>query len=212
MNKYPYKQVDINTWKRKQHFEYFLSCDEPFHGLMAELDFTIGKQHCDTHAYKYFDYYLFHYMQALQANEAMRLRIVDSEVWCFDQIDSGITIMHEDSTFAYGSIAAHENFQAFCIALEQEKQRVKSRVSLHDPERRIDLIHFSVIPWLHFTGLSHARRFNQADSIPKVTFGKISQKKETFTMPISVHVHHALVDGKDVCDFINDLQNRLNHV
>jgi chloramphenicol O-acetyltransferase type A len=35
-------------------------------------------------------------------------------------------------------------------------------------------IHFSAIPWLNFTSLSHARSYTFPDSSPKISFGKMT--------------------------------------
>uniref|UniRef100_UPI0038F5DD0E CatA-like O-acetyltransferase n=1 Tax=Streptomyces galilaeus TaxID=33899 RepID=UPI0038F5DD0E len=67
-----------------------------------------------------------------------------------------------------------------------------------------DLLHISVLPWLDFMSFSHA--FSQADNfgIPKLVFGKFNAK--TGTMPFSIDVHHALMDGLHVAKFIEHLQ------
>jgi chloramphenicol O-acetyltransferase type A len=36
-----------------------------------------------------------------------------------------------------------------------------------------NVIHFSAIPWLDFTSLSHARSYTFPDSCPKISFGKM---------------------------------------
>ncbi|HAI84531.1 MAG TPA: chloramphenicol acetyltransferase, partial [Chitinophagaceae bacterium] len=54
-----------------------------------------------------------------------------------------------------------------------------------------------------FTSLSHARSFSFADSCPKISFGKMTVNQDKRTMPVSVHVHHALMDGYHVAQFID---------
>jgi hypothetical protein len=59
---------------------------------------------------------------------------------------------------------------------------------------RHNVIHFSAIPWLNFTSLSHARSYT--DSCPKISFGKMMTTDDgTKTMAMSIHVHHGLIDG-----------------
>ena len=74
-----------------------------------------------------------------------------------------------------------------------------------------NLIHFSAIPWLNFTSLSHARSFTFPDSCPKVSFGKMMVSptgKRTIAM--SVHVHHALMDGLHMGQFVDYFQELMN--
>ena len=73
------------------------------------------------------------------------------------------------------------------------------------------MIHFSAIPWLNFTSLSHARSYSYPDSCPKISFGKMTTldngKK---MMPLSVHVHHGLMDGMHVGKFVALFQELMN--
>jgi hypothetical protein len=64
-----------------------------------------------------------------------------------------------------------------------------------------NLIRYSVLSWFDFTSISHARDFAHEDSAPRITFGKITEADGRRTMPVSIHVHHALADGLQVAQF-----------
>jgi chloramphenicol O-acetyltransferase type A len=66
------------------------------------------------------------------------------------------------------------------------------------------------LPWIRFTSISHARSFSFKDCIPKISFGKMTEQKGVKTMPVSIHVHHAIADGSDVGLFVEKLQEILN--
>ena len=89
-----------------------------------------------------------------------------------------------------------------------ELERVKGR---NDLERYAgqDLIRFSVLPWFDFTSISHARSFSVQNSAPQITFGKITEAEGRFTMPVSIHVHHALADGLHVAQFVEQFERYL---
>ncbi len=80
-----------------------------------------------------------------------------------------------------------------------------------DLQRRpgFDLIRYSVLPWFDFTSVSHARQFARRDSAPYITFGKITESAGRHTMPLSIHVHHALVDGSHVAEFLQRFEEAL---
>ena len=48
--------------------------------------------------------------------------------------------------------------------------------------------------------------FSAADSCPSITFGKMTEHDGRRSMPLSIHVHHALVDGRDVGRYLEALQ------
>jgi chloramphenicol O-acetyltransferase type A len=67
-----------------------------------------------------------------------------------------------------------------------------------------------VIPWVAFTSFAHARRHGTEDSVPKIVFGKRHERGGRHRMPVSVEVHHALVDGLHVGRFFEGFQERLD--
>ncbi|MEO1727250.1 MAG: CatA-like O-acetyltransferase, partial [Bacteroidota bacterium] len=57
-----------------------------------------------------------------------------------------------------------------------------------------------------FTSISHARSWRTGDSVPKITFGGYRREGEHIQMPVSVEVHHGLMDGLHVARFLERLQ------
>ena len=73
-----------------------------------------------------------------------------------------------------------------------------------------NIMRHSVLPWIDFTSLSHARLFSKQDSCPFVTFGKMTEHDGKRSMPVAVHAHHALVDGLHVGLYYENLQKQMN--
>ena len=205
-----YKLIDSLTWKRREHFDKWKSFDEPFHGVMVKLNLTKCQLFCDQNNYKIFERYMYHFVNALNEIEPMRYRLVNDQPVVYDEVFSGLVVMRPDETFAYGQLIKTNDFATFREQLKLEKKRIINRGTIHDIEKQQNITHFSVLPWIDFIGLSHARNYGDKDSIPKITFGKITESNNEYFMPMSIHVHHALVDGKDVADFINLFQKKLN--
>ena len=80
---------------------------------------------------------------------------------------------------------------------------------LNETTSRPDVIHFSALPWVRFTGLSHARSFTHPDSCPKVSVGQTYAEGAATLMPVSVNIHHGLADGYHVGLFLAAFQQRL---
>ena len=62
---------------------------------------------------------------------------------------------------------------------------------------------------MSFTSFSHARNWGREDSVPKIAFGKFVKETDRVLLPISVEVHHALVDGVHVGRFFTRLEEAL---
>ena len=90
-------------------------------------------------------------------------------------------------------------------------QSVKERSGLcfNDECARNDVIHFSAMPWIHFSGITHARQLDGKDSVPKISVGKYEMQNEKMMMPVGTFVHHGLVDAYHVHQFLDRLQTEL---
>jgi len=91
-----------------------------------------------------------------------------------------------------------------------EIEKVQNSNNFLPAGSRDNVIHFSAIPWIDFTSISHARNFSYPDSCPKISFGKMTEKDGRKTMSISIHGHHALMDGFHVGLFIDQFQKLMN--
>jgi chloramphenicol O-acetyltransferase type A len=102
------------------------------------------------------------------------------------------------------------DLMVFSENTKTEIERVKKTSGLITRDFEINLIHFSALPWINFTAYSHARSYNWPDSCPKISFGKMDTNEGKKTMALSVHVHHGLLDGYHVGEFVNLFQNLMN--
>lgn len=204
--------LDLDNWKRKEHFNFFKDFEEGFFGFTIKLDLSIAKSLCKNEGISLFIYYHFQAIKALNQIEEFRYRIEGDKVIIYDIIHVTTTILKEDNTFAFSFIPYHENLTEFAQMASKEIQRVKKipGIGFDDNNARKDIIHASTIPWINFESLSHARRLKGDDSAPKLAFGKINEVDGKTEIPFSIHVHHALMDAYHVAKFIDLFQHLLN--
>lgn len=209
MNK---EKIDIESWSRKELFYFFREFAEPFYGMTVDLDVTKLYRNCKENNESVFIHSLYTILKAVNNCDPLRLRIVDGELYRFNKINVSPSIGKKDGTFAFGFMYYDEDFSHFKQHMQEEIQRIETvkGMNLTEDARREDTIHFSAIPWVKFTSLSHARYLKSEESVPKISTGKIHEKDGRMWMPLSIHVHHSLVDGKDVADFIESLQCLFN--
>jgi chloramphenicol O-acetyltransferase type A len=205
-----YKKIDIDLWKRKAHFIFFKNYKEPFLGITVDVDVTNAYQIAKSREFSFFLYYLHKAITAANILESFRYRIKDGEVLLYDVINASATINRENGTFGFSYIAYHQAITKFIAAADIEILRVRNTDQLLPLISGDDVIHFSSLPWIKFTALSHARNLDIQDSCPKISFGKMTDNKGKKSMPVSIHVHHALMDGSDVGKFIECFQNLLD--
>jgi len=204
--------LDIENWNRKEHFMFFKQFEEPFFGLTVEIDCTKAYKAAKEIGASFFVYYLHKTIVAVNAIEPFRYRIIEDAIYIYDTIDISATIMREDQTFGFSFIEYSPDFDVFSKNAFQEIERIKNTSGLFTREFPLDnLIHFSSVPWINFTSLSHARSYTFPDSCPKISFGKMMIADDgKRTMSMSVHAHHGLMDGFQVGQFIDCFQELMN--
>mgnify|MGYP003326435310 FL=1 len=203
-------KVDVQNWDRKDHFEFYSRFKEPYHGVNVSVDITALKELCKKKGDSLFMTYLHRAIIAVNNIEAFRLRIIKGVVYRFDTTHVTMTIARENVPFGFSFVAFNEDFAVFEAEAQKEFTRVRQSKGLDLSVSRENVVHFSALPWIDFTGITHARDLESEDCSPKITFGKITQKDGRWLMPVSVHVHHGLVYGKDVADFIQNFQMQLD--
>lgn len=203
------RRFDLDAWPRKAHFEYFNKFEEPYYGVCVRVDCTAAYAMAKRRGFPFFLYYLYQSVAAANTVQPFRLRIEGEDVFLYDTVDAGSTIARDDGTFGFGYFKYSEDIEQFMAEGLREVARVRATTGL---ERRNlqGMIRYSPVPWLDFTSLSHPRRFSAGDSCPWITFGKMTEIAGRRSMPMSVHVHHALVDGADIGAYVDEFQRRMN--
>ncbi len=203
--------LNIDNWPRKEHFYFFSQFDEPFWGVTVELDCTEAYRKAKETNSSFFVLYLHKSIVAVNRIEEFRYRIDDQDrIVIHDTIHASATITRPDGSFGFSYINFDEDFNVFERHAKKEIERVQNTTDLKPATTSENVVHYSSIPWVKFTAISHARIYSQKNSIPKISFGKLTEKEGKRMMPVSIHVHHGLVDGFHVgnyCDLFQELLN-----
>jgi len=205
------KNLDLEAWNRKEHFDFFKEYDQPFFGLTAEVDVTKAYQVSKKLNASFFLYYLHKSLVAVNRLESFKYRIIDEKkVVIVDSIRAGTTINRPDGTFSFSYLPFYEDFNVFEREALKVIDEIRKTTGLPHTDRSIDVAYFSAIPWVKFTSVEHAMHSKQNDSVPKFAFGKWELKDDKKVMPVAVHAHHALMDGVHVGQFYELFQQLLN--
>ena len=155
----------------------------------------------------------YHYFALRIANEIepFRYRLREGKVLVHDVINGGTTVLQPNENFTFAYFDYEEDFEKFMLAAKRSVKEVQKDDVLFSPHDADDAIHFTTLPWVSFTSFSHARNWKTEDSVPKIAFGKFVKEIDRVLLPISVEVHHALVDGVHVGRFFMRLEEALRN-
>lgn len=197
------RYLDVTTWARRDLFEFFREYTNPYFNICTRLDITRLLERVRARP-KTSISLTYHYVALRAANEIepFRYRLQDGKVFVHDVIHGGTIVLLPNESFNFAYFDYQENFAEFIAEAQQATKAAQGPDAKFTPSPSEDRIHFSVLPWLSFTSFAHARNKGRAESVPKIAFGKFTRENDRTLLPISVEVHHALMDGLHVGKFI----------
>ncbi len=200
--------LDLDAWSRRAQYDFFRTYEQPFFQVCAEVQVSATWRRCREEGHSFFLASWFLCVQAANDVVPFRCRLREEGVWVHERVGLATTVLREDESFAFCHLPDLPTFGAFAgPAAEVVRSACLPASTMDDRPDDDALIHGSTLPWLRFTGFSHARRASARDSIPKIVFGRVSQDhRGEHLMPVAVDVHHALMDGIHVARFFQRLE------
>jgi chloramphenicol O-acetyltransferase type A len=204
------KYLDVPTWGRRHLFEFFRHYTNPYFNICAQIDITRLLEILRTRPVISTSLtYLYFALHTANEIEPFRYRLRGDKVLIHDVIHGGTIVLLPNESFNFAYFDYDQDFEKFITAAQTSTQLAQRDGAAFTPNPGDDRIHFSILPWTSFTSFSHARNLGLEDSVPKIAFGKFIKENERTLLPISVEVHHALMDGLHVGRFLTRLQELL---
>ena len=205
-----YSELNIATWPRRATYEFFKDYEDPFFNFSANVDVTALYAFCKQNELSYALTALYYSQLAANQIREFRIRLLDGRLVEFDSIEATQTILNDDETFSFSYFEARSDVFEFDRAGREALEKYK-RLKTFDVERdRLDLVYYSVIPWVSFTSFKHASRINRTQTVPRIVFGKRFVDGDRQKMPVSVEANHTIMDGLHVGKYFILLQELLN--
>jgi chloramphenicol O-acetyltransferase type A len=204
------KIIDQTTWSRKSQYDFFRQLPAPHFSITSNVDVTFLVNKKNSGGITLFNAILFAIMTAANAVPELRMRFRGDTVIEHEVVHASATVAIEDDRFAFCSIEYVPDWIRFnkgCAeAMEDAKQQDELREHIDDTDEWIFL---SCLPWVNFTALSNPNS-GPDDCIPRISWGKVDDKGLNCSIPVSIQVHHALVDGIHVGKFYEALNDCLS--
>lgn len=196
------RYVDQKKWKRKKHFEFFRKFKNPHFNICTEIEITNTYLYTRKNRSSIFTAVLYAVMKACNELEEFKYRIRRKKVLVHDTVHPGITVLTEGDIYSNCIFKFYEPYGKFLNEYKQALMKAKRSINIGEEQKgRDDLIFISALPWISFTSASNPMDGNPTDSIPRIIWGKHFKKGKKIMIPMSVQVHHALMDGVHVSKF-----------
>ena len=188
--------LDVKNWTRSELFEFFIDYEQPYFNVCSRVDITnlvaFVKARNDLRISVALHYYS---LRLANEIEPFRYRLKEKQILVYDVVHGGTTVLLENESFTYAYFQYERDFEKFARGMTRAVDDVRSGSGALKPTMRDDVIYHTTLPWMTFTSFAHARGKGRGESIPRIVFGKFAEENGRVMLPISVEVHHALMDG-----------------
>lgn len=204
------RTINMQTWPRRQHFELFSTFDHPHFGMNVNVDLTTFYPAAKQQGYSFTVAFTYLLSRAANAVPEFRQRIRGEKVVEHEIVHPSITVLMGEDLFGFCTLEYVEDFGAFAASASERIAHAKENLTLEDEPGQDDLLFITGLPWVSFTSFQHAIHLSPADSVPRFAWGKMFEEAGVLKMPLSVHGHHAVMDGIHMARFYDHLQDYLN--
>ena len=195
------KRIDLDTYPRRDHFNHFCAMAYPYAGVTVDVDVTDLLARCREKGYSF--YLMVLHALALAADEVpeFRRRIDRGGIVEYAECPTSHIELKPDGTYAYCTLRHHMPLADYLAQAESARTAAREGGSIEEEDDVQSMYFISTLPWLHYTQLIQPVACGE-ESNPRITWGKYqANDKGRMMMPLSVLVHHALVDGIHIAKF-----------
>ena len=203
------RYVDMQTWPRRKHFEFYGAFDHPHFGMCANVDLTAFYPAVKQHGHSLTVAIVYVISRASNAIPEFRYRIRAGHVVEHEVVHPSFTILVDEDLFSFCSVDYCEKFPEFAARAAERIASVKAHLDLENDPEKDDMLYMTPIPWVSFTGFMHPMQLHPADSIPRSVWGKFFREGDLIKMPLGAQGHHALMDGVHMGRFYEKVQGYL---
>lgn len=226
-----YRIIDIGTYPRKAHLEYFMSMNYPQFQITADVDVTDLKRFCRERGCSFFLSFL--HVAALTADSIPQFRqrihrLTEEELLLPEHAGcptegplAGIEIReyaegptsHTESAgnemYCYCVLYHHMPWDEYIAGATELQKEARDHGTL-DEDPGIEGFYFpTCIPWIRYTEVVHPMT-DRYDSNPRFSWGKYEEDfRGRLMMPLTVTAHHGLVDGLQAGKFYAGVEKNM---
>ncbi len=202
------RTIEMQSWPRREHFEFFNSYGYPHFGMCANVDLTHFYPVVKERGSSLTLAIVYLISRAVNAIPEFRYRIREQSVVEHETVHPGFTILVDEENFTFCYVPYEEKFSIFEQKAAEKIALVRAEPSLQQ-DFQDDMVYMTSIPWVSFTSFLHPMHLQPGDSIPRFVWGKMFEDGNLLKMPLGAQGHHALIDGLHIGRFYQQIETYL---
>ena len=210
------KEIDLESWKRKDIFNLYYQYDIPQISLCTPLEVSKVYEFAKSKGLSFYFCLCHVFYTALLKFEEFMVRSINEKIVVEDAEYVNIcAIKQGEENFKIITGRYYSDIEKFC---NETKKKLQSQTtfteSLPSNARRSQVIaYMSCTPWFEFTHITHPQDVQKNSFVPHVSFDKmkINEKGERW-VNVSLQVNHAAIDGFLIAKLLDEVKSIINHL
>lgn len=205
------KQIDMNTWNRREHFNFFKDMPYPIYNICFDVDVTKVKEFTKANDIS-FNLAMIHVStSSLNAIDNFKYRLRGEQVILHDLLTPSFADIQKNSDlFKMITVPFERDIKLFEKAASDKAKNQQQYFVLSDFSGRDDFVFYSAIPWITFTGIDHTINLKREDAVPRISWGKYYRNNGRLLLPYNIQVNHMFVDGYHLGMFKEKLDKEID--
>lgn len=206
---YMEQKVNLETWERKDIFQFFEPVSNPFYVVTFRQDVTKLYQYAKKNQISFYYALVYLCTKAMNRVPAFGYVIREKSVYRLEKRIPSFTDLRKGSEHFYiVTMECEGSMTDFCKAAKEKSKAQKYFIDAS--EEQDHLIYFSCLPWMDVTSVTHDRdllaKNATDDSVPRITWGKyVTKENGKMELGMSMEVNHRLIDGVHIGRFVQEL-------
>ena len=215
------RTLDMSAYPRRDHFQAFLSMSNPGLQVTVPVDITSWLAGLKRSGFPFFLSFQYAVVRAANRVPEFRQRVSGGGIVEYSFCDPSYTVARPDGTYRYCLVHADQPFADYLAEAEKKQRAALSSDRLEEEGDVLGQFFVTTLPWLSYDSLIMPWP-DSSFSIPNFGWGKavrdvrlvlengVPAEKETVTLPVTVMVNHALIDGLHLSRFFDCLREELD--
>ncbi|PHV69484.1 chloramphenicol acetyltransferase CAT [Sporanaerobium hydrogeniformans] len=206
-------EINLKEWKRAPYFEFYTKMLPTGFNLCVELDVTKMYTYFKEKGYKFAIGYRYITMKLINERAYFRVAYKEGKLGYYNYLTPTYANFHsDDATTTIMWVEYRETFEAFQQHYLEEENKYKGVHGIvakptMPPENSCMV---GVLPWTSFISYSPIPYSAPTTFFPVLQAGKLKRVGEKIWMPFSITISHAVVDGYQVSEYLEQLQLAMN--
>lgn len=205
-----YQIINLEKLDRKEHFEYYLNNNATY-DITINFDISKTLPYLKKHQYSFYAFCLYTLNKVINEIDNFRYDFKDEQLILWDTLQANFTVLNQDSKLFSILTCEGNSFEQYHRNYQNVIKQTKLDSLFPLEEYQENYYNVSSDPWYTFSSLSLAFQDKKPNLKPAITFAKYFIQDDQILLPMSLHVHHATVDGYHINQLVQKFQNYLNH-